>query len=412
MKLTDSRKLLIKGAVVVITAMFMLVPMIMVRELIGERELIAGGVRDEIADSWGGRQVIGTPELRVPNRKEKVEEYYVQEYSVTTPDSVDAACTVEVEILERSIYEVPVYRSGLEMSGTFTLDRETAEAVRRAGECHVFLQLRERKGLEGRPAIRFCGVDYPFIAADGGIMAVVPVEAVNAGGPLEWSLTLQFKGMESLRFVPNMGRFAVHLESDYPSPGFSGAYLPDDRTVTDKGFTAEWKIDQMNLSDSERFDSIFGVDFVVPVSRYQQTSRAIKYFFLIICLVFTGIFLVEAVSGKSVNIVQYIVTGFSLCLFYLLLLSFSEYMAFALAYVLASVLTVGSLGAYFVAILRSRIAWMFTLAVAVIYAFIYLLLNLETGSLLVGSLALFLILCVIMYFTRNLNRQGSLPETD
>ena len=72
MKLTDSRKLLIKGAVVVITAMFMLIPMIMVRELIGERELIAGGVRDEIADSWGGRQVIGTPELRVPNRKEKV----------------------------------------------------------------------------------------------------------------------------------------------------------------------------------------------------------------------------------------------------------------------------------------------------------------------------------------------------
>ena len=117
----------------------------------------------------------------------------------------------------------------------------------------------------------------------------------------------------------------------------------------------------------------------------------------------------EAVSGKSVNIVQYIVTGFSLCLFYLLLLSFSEYMAFALAYVLASVLTVGSLGAYFVAILRSRIAWMFTLAVAVIYAFIYLLLNLETGSLLVGSLALFLILGVIMYFTRNLNKPG-LPE--
>ena len=124
---------------------------------------------------------------------------------------------------------------------------------------------------------------------------------------------------------------------------------------------------------------------------------------------FTGIFLVEAVSGKSVNIVQYIVTGFSLCLFYLLLLSFSEYMVFALAYVLASALTVGALGAYFVAILRSRIAWMFTLAVAVIYAFIYLLLNLETGSLLVGSLALFLILCVIMYFTRNLNKPG-LPE--
>lgn len=409
MKLTDSRKLLIKGAVVVITAMFMLIPMIMVRELIGERELIAGGVRDEIADSWGGRQVIGTPELRVPNRKEKVEEYYVQEYSATTPDRVDAACTVEVEILERSIYEVPVYRSGLEMSGTFTLDRETAEAVRRAGECHVFLQLPERKGLEGGPAIRFCGVDYPFIAADGGIMAVVPVEAVNAGGPLEWSLTLQFKGMESLEFVPAAGAYSLSMESGYGSPSFNGSFLPSERMVGDDGFTASWDINEISMYGT---DSRFGVDFMTSASMYQKTARVIKYFFLVVFLVFIGIFLVEAVSGRNVNIIQYVVTGFSLCLFYLLLLAFSEYISFGLAYLLATVLTVVPLGAYFIAILRTKAAWFFPLAVAAIYAFIYLLLNMETGSLLAGTLALFAVLCVIMYFTRNLNRQGSLPETD
>ena len=158
------------------------------------------------------------------------------------------------------------------------------------------------------------------------------------------------------------------------------------------------------MSDSERYASKFGVDFIVPVSQYQQTARAIKYFFLIVCLVFTGIFLVESVSGKYVNIMQYIVTGFSLCLFYLLLLSFSEYMPFGLAYLIASVLTVTSIGAYFIAILRSRIAYMFTVALALIYGFIYILLNMETGTLLAGSLALFLILCVIMYFTRNLNK--------
>ena len=305
---------------------------------------------------------------------------------------------------KRSIYEIPVYRSELTLTGSFVPDDMAVSLVRRTGKCRVYLRLAGLKGIEERPVLTIDGKEYPFTPAENGLMADIPAWKIAEGVPLNYMFSLKFKGMESLRFVPNMGRFAVHLDSDYPSPGFSGACLPDDRTVTDKGFTAEWKIDHMNLSDSERLDSIFGVDFVVPVSRYQQTSRAIKYFFLIVCLVFTGIFLVEAVSGKSVNIVQYIVTGFSLCLFYLLLLSFSEYMVFALAYVLASALTVGALGAYFVAILRSRIAWMFTLAVAVIYAFIYLLLNLETGSLLVGSLALFLILCVIMYFTRNLNK--------
>ena len=338
----------------------------------------------EIERSWGCSQIVYAPEIRMPNPEKKSQDYAGPDYYTLDSYSVAVAGNVAVEMRKRSIYEIPVYRSELTLAGSFVPDDMAVSLVRRTGKCRVYLRLAGLKGIEERPVLTIDGKEYPFTPAEDGLMADIPAWKIAEGVPLNYMFSLKFKGMESLRFVPNMGRFAVHLESDYPSPGFSGAYLPDDRTVTDKGFTAEWKIDQMNLSDSERFDSIFGVDFVVPVSQYQQTSRAIKYFFLIICLVFTGIFLVEAVSGKSVNIVQYIVTGFSLCLFYLLLLSFSEYMAFALAYVLASVLTVGSLGAYF--------------------AFIYLLLNLETGSLLVGSLALFLILCVIMYFTRNLNK--------
>ena len=408
-KNSNSRKLFLKGVVVVVTAVCMLIPVMMVNGVVEERENMSDKVKKEIERSWGCSQIVYAPEIRMPNPEKKSQEYAGPDYYTLDSYSVAVAGNVAVEMRKRSIYEIPVYRSELTLTGSFVPDDMAVSLVRRTGKCRVYLRLAGLKGIEERPVLTIDGKEYPFTPAEDGLMADIPAWKIAEGVPLNYMFSLKFKGMESLRFVPNMGRFAVHLESDYPSPGFSGAYLPDDRTVTDKGFTAEWKIDQMNLSDSERFDSIFGVDFVVPVSQYQQTSRAIKYFFLIICLVFTGIFLVEAVSGKSVNIVQYIVTGFSLCLFYLLLLSFSEYMAFALAYVLASVLTVGSLGAYFVAILKSRIAWMFTLAVAVIYAFIYLLLNLETGSLLVGSLALFLILCVIMYFTRNLNKPG-LPE--
>ena len=114
----------------------------------------------------------------------------------------------------------------------------------------------------------------------------------------------------------------------------------------------------------------------------------------------------ERFCGKNVNMVQYIVTGLSLCLFYLLLLAFTEYMPFALAYSSASLLTACALGAYFRAILKSRAGYWFAAAVAVLYAFIYLLLTIESGSLLIGTLALFLVLCIIMYFTRNLNKDG------
>ena len=86
------------------------------------------------------------------------------------------------------------------------------------------------------------------------------------------------------------------------------------------------------------------------------------------------------------------------------MLSFTEYVQFGWAYLAAAVLTIVALCVYFRAILRSGIAYAFAGVVAVFYGFIYMLLKLETGSLLVGSVALFAILCVIMYFTRNSNK--------
>ena len=151
------------------------------------------------------------------------------------------------------------------------------------------------------------------------------------------------------------------------------------------------------------YDKSFFVDFHIPANQYQQTERATKYSFLIVLLVFVAIFFVESIFRCKVNIVQYIVTGLSLCLFYLLLLSISEYLSFSIAYIIASVMTTAALGGYFYGFLKSRTAMIFTIAIAMLYAFIFLLLQMETGSLLVGSLALFLILGVIMYFTRNSN---------
>lgn len=411
METKNSKKLLLKGLVVVCTAVCMLVPVLMVSGVVDEREDLSDDVRNEIARSWGGRQVICAPEIRMPDPGKKSNDHTHPDYCYLDSNKAEIEGNVSVEMRRRSIYEVPVYRSELVVTGEFVPDDMAASIVHRTGKCKVFLQLDGLKGIEDKVILKIAGKEYPFIPVENGLQADIPAWMIKEGVPLEYMFSLKVKGIESIEFVPNRGQFSLRLESDYMSPGFSGAFLPVERTLNDSGFTAEWKINEMNMSDTQRYASRFGVDFVVPVSQYQQTARAIKYFFLIICLVFTGIFLVEAVSGKSVNIVQYIVTGFSLCLFYLLLLSFSEYMSFGLAYLIAAVLTTVSLGAYFIAILRSRIAYVFTFAMAVIYGFIYILLNMETGSLLAGSLALFLILCVIMYFTRNLNRGAdSEPE--
>lgn len=126
-----------------------------------------------------------------------------------------------------------------------------------------------------------------------------------------------------------------------------------------------------------------------------------KYSFLIVILILSVIFLVESITKSKINIVQYLVTGLSLCLFYLLLLSICEYISFGWAYLIAAAMTTGALGGYFYGFLKSKIAGVFTLATGILYAFIYMHLQMESGALLCATLALFVILCVIMYFTRN-----------
>ena len=133
--------------------------------------------------------------------------------------------------------------------------------------------------------------------------------------------------------------------------------------------------------------------------------RSAKYGILIILLVFLAGLAVELLGKKKISIVQYLVIGLSLVLFYVLVLSFSEFMRFPLAYALAALMTVAALLGYFRGILRDRTAWLLTALVALAFLISYVLLQMETYAFLAGTLILFVLLTGIMYLTRNLTRQ-------
>ena len=124
----------------------------------------------------------------------------------------------------------------------------------------------------------------------------------------------------------------------------------------------------------------------------------------------------ELVSGKPINIIQYLVIGASLVLFYTLLLAFSDFLSFGIAYLIAAVMTTGALCGYFIGIVKSKWAFLLAGLVAVAYGVIYVLLQLENFAFLAGTLVLFLILCIIMLLTRNLKfaakQSGSSPAKE
>lgn len=388
-----------KGCFVLLVALVLQIPILMVRGVVNDRKELSNEVESEVSNSWGGILSINSPELIVPYSnltkkdgktfKEKTERK-IQSSEITIDSDVDT------EILHRSIYDVPVYRADMSISGKMSIDMTLF--ADRDGDIRLSLPVARAKGIEGRPVVTVAGKEYPFTVQGNALVAILPYDVVSAASELSYTIHIKSKGMDKVRFYPGGSIYTVNMKSDYPAPGFKGDYLPVERNVSDTGFDAKWIVTDLNTVSAT--GSYIDVELIVPASQYQQTERAMKYSFLIILLVFVAIYLVESITRCKINIVQYIVTGLSLCLFYLLLLSISEFLSFGLSYAIASAMTTGALGAYFYGFLKSKFALIFTGAVAVLYVFIYVLLQMETGSLLAGTLALFLILSVIMYFTR------------
>ena len=387
--------LLLKGCFVLLVALVLQIPVAMVKSLVSDRKELSDEVKNEITTSWGGAMDVTAPRLQVPFTKEVNNKK--ENYQRTIPSSeviIDA--DVNSKIITRSIYDIPVYSADMTVTGKIELKKNSLDLC--DGPIRLLLPFTRLKGIEGRPAVIVGGKEYDVKVQGNSLAAELPYDVVAAADVLEYSIRIKSNGLDYIRFCPEGSIYKVNMKSNYCSPGFKGDFLPVDRTVSDKGFNAQWIVTDLNsLASSSQY---FDVEFIIPANQYQQSERTIKYSFLIILLVCMSIFLVESITRSRVNIVQYIVTGLSLCLFYLLLLSISEYLSFGLSYAIAGTMTTAALGAYFYGFLKSKTAIAFTGAVACLYGFIYILLQMETGALLAGTIALFVILCVIMYFTR------------
>lgn len=387
--------ILVKGCFILVVALVLQIPVLMVKGLVYDRKELSDKVKSELSNSWGGSIEVTTPKLQVPYTQ-KVNDKEEQKVREIQSSEVVIESYANSQIRHRSIYEFPVYSTDMTINGKIELNKNSLDDC--DGAIRLKLPFTKLKGIEGRPVVVVDGKEYHVKAMGNELVSELPYDVVAASDVLEYTIRVKSNGMDRIRFYPGGSLYKVNMKSNYASPGFKGDFLPSDRTVSDSGFEANWIVTDLNTISSG-YQS-FEVEFVIPASQYQQTERAIKYSFLIILLVFMSIFLVESITRCRINIVQYIVTGLSLCLFYLLLLSISEYLAFGWSYLIAATMTTVALGAYFYGFLRSKTALAFTGAVACLYGFIYTLLQMETGALLAGSIALFLILCVVMYYTR------------
>jgi inner membrane protein len=412
----------------------LLIPISMIKKLVTEREARRDSAIFEVSDKWGRTQIITGPVLSVPFyiywKDEKNIPRSSLEIAQFFPEILEITADIVPEIRSRGIFDVVLYRSALRIKGEFPPlkfdELKIAEKDIVFDDIYLSLGIPDMRGIKDNPILVWNqshhnfmpGVPDPYLFSSG-MHVKIPDMGRHYKRNNKFDLQLTLNGSEVLQFIPVGKETRVSLDSSWPSPSFIGSYLPVSHEVTNAGFQAQWtvsyfgrgyqqywksnKVDYAVLKDSI-LNSSFGVKLLLMVDHYHKTLRSVKYAVLFILLTFVAFFLFEILSKMKVHPFQYLLIGFAMSIFYLLLLSISEHLDFSFTYIIASVATIALITGYSSWILRQKkkslvVAFLLIL----LYVFLYILLQIEDYALLVGSLALFIVLGIVMIVTRKVD---------
>lgn len=432
-------RLALKIAFVIAMTVAILIPLLMIRGVIHDRQMYRAQAVADISRSYAGAQSFAGPVLVVPYT-ETVEVAETDQYNIVRkvrrdrtrhwtffPNTLDVSGPMRPSTRKRGLHEVRVYEWQGKARASFAAKIPDADPAkpRRIGQPWLSYAIADVRGLRASPVLRVDGrnvaVEEGLGSRDGsGLHVRLPEPAAGQVLKLDTELQLLLGGTETLALVPlgKNNRFA--LQSSWRHPSFGGS-SPRHETGA-SGFRADWEVASVatnaqrqflegqtlpnlggGVSDMHGIDAV-GVSLIDPVDIYTQADRATKYGLLFVLLTFVGFFIFELIKQLPIHPIQYGLVGLALAIFFLLLVSLSEHIDFTIAYVVASVACIGLLGFYLSAVLRSVGRGLgFAAMLATLYAALYGLLVSEDNALVLGAGLLFLVLAAIMVVTRKVD---------
>ncbi|MBI5138750.1 MAG: cell envelope integrity protein CreD [Candidatus Vogelbacteria bacterium] len=382
--------------------------------LVSERQDRGLEASNEIALIWGGRQTLSGPMLV---KKSIVAGATQNEFVL--PHSLKYETKLLPEVRSRGIFKTVVYKSTNVVTGEFNAS-DIKAVFDNDSNALLTVAISDTRGIERQMSINWNGTSLPLEPGAGvnlygmsGLHSTVPLTRTTKTVP--FSFEVELKGSEGFSFIPLGRETKIALESAWPSPKFVGAFLPSSQTVNKDGFKAGWQVSSFGRSYPQSFKttevyfdqvllSAAGVDLLQVIDIYDMTLRSVKYAILFILITFAAFFLFDVLGGVRVHPIQYLLIGAALALFYLLLLSFSEWLGFPTAYLLATIMTACLVGSYSSFVLKSgNRAFLISIILVLLYGYLYLILQLEDYALVAGSLLMFILLGGAMYATRNID---------
>jgi inner membrane protein len=441
--------------------LILIIPLMMVYALLWDRQEQANTAQNSIAAGWGGPQTIVGPVLVIPytadsvetvteNGKETTRTVRVTKELFLSPESNAMKTELKPDRKKKSIYESVLFVAQNDGKARFAFPADfdrygiARESLNLNG-AELRFGVSDARGLQADSKVTVNGVSRELqpgkglaASANSGFFTFIDWDGNT---PIDVNYSYAFRGNKSLTMVPRGKETSWDVKSSWPSPSFAGDFLPNKRDVKSSGFTSTHKVTNLALgqalvltedlappipaSDNRIYEApmvsastgggqaIGGpaqaatIGLIEPVDLYSQVDRSVKYGFLFIGFTFLAFLMFDVVAGARVAAAEYLLTGAGLVLFFVLLLAFAEVVGFTFAYLIAAGAITGLLTTYSAAVLKSWLRARVIGGLLVgLYATLYVLLNLEAYSLLIGAVLLFVALAVVMWATRQIDWSG------
>ena len=438
-----------------IFVLVLLIPLKLIGDLIDDRGDLYNQTITNIGNEWGKSQKIIAPVITISytdtgiNNKDSVSNASntkavavvpVERKFVILPEELNATIEMKDEVRQRGIYNATVYNANMKLTGYFSSkdfpeDKEVQAALS--------IGLSDTKALIKINKLKIGNIEQDLEAMSGTMATPLITNGISGQlGPehnsimdkekIPFEIDIDFRGSRDISILPLGKKNHFEIKSNWKSPSFSGV-LPTERTIDENGFLAKWEVSNLirnypqiidvnndqfsdfyqdgvvynEYDETTYFDNnddgntIVKVALFDSVTSYTQIYRACNYGILFIGMSLVVVFIFEIVSKKAAHYVQYGVVGFSLVIFYLLLLSLSEHIGFEWSYLISSLAIVIPNSLYITSMTSSK---KFGIGMFIflsgIYAILFSILRMEQYALLAGTLLILAVLYVVMYLTK------------
>ena len=260
-----SLKLLLRFLTVGGLVLLLLIPLMMIRGTIQEREAYRQQAVDRVVQGTAGKQRVTGPIRVVPwtetRRTEWVDDKGVKRqredktsgHLLQMPKTLSVTGRMVPDERKVGLYKVRVYEWQAALDATFepALPAASAkDAERQYGVPYLVFGVSDVRGVIGAPDLKVDGAAVPLQSGTGylgarmdGIHADLPAAVAGRVAGSRITMKLALKGTESLSVVPLADNNQIQIDSVWPHPKFEGYSPASD--VSSAGFKANWKISSL-----------------------------------------------------------------------------------------------------------------------------------------------------------------------